>query len=190
MDATAGNFSLYYMCFVFQTDGFLRLIYKMQESSKIPLSRKISLRIVGTKKGAGIPFLVSSFWHRSWFLKALNISWNGPVKHRRSLIGVTCEIILLRGQTLDLLVITVVFVFWLEWAYWALEKCEKHEKNPSIWGCFTGRICCVWKIWWQSFLDWLWLKMQKHLWHKMVINSDTDENWQIDGRKTFFLLVH
>lgn len=101
----------------------------------------------------------------------------------RSLIGVTCGIILLRGRTLDLLVITVVF--WLEWAYWALEKCEKNEKQSIDLGCFTGRICCVWKIWWQRFLDCLWLKnnrKQKHLWHKMVINSDTDENWQILGR--------
>lgn len=144
---------------------FLSDWWFMQESSKIPLSRKISLRIAGTKKGAGILFLVSSFWPRSWFLNALNISWNGPkidthhppVKHRRSLIGVTCGIILLRGRTLDLLVIAGVF--WLEWAYWALEKCEKNDKNPSIWGCFTGRICCVWKIWWQSFLDCLWLKI-------------------------------
>ena len=135
-----------YMCFFFRTDGFLRRIYKMQESSKKSLFQgKTHGELQAKKVPVVILFLVSSCWHRSWFLKALHISWNGPKtgtpvtrpsKIRRSLIGVTCGIILLRGRTRDLLVITIVFG--LEWAYWALEKREKNEKNPSIWGVLRG----------------------------------------------------
>ena len=154
--------------------------------------RKNSLRI-GGKKVVGILFLVSSSWHRSWFLNALKISSTGPKNRHPSTAGRSSESrpesFYFEVERWICLWSRCCWYFLIGMGLWALNS-AKWEKPMDL-GGFVGRICCVWKIWWQSFIDCLWLKITESgnifdiRWSSTVTLPKTTNG----GWKTSFLLV-